>query len=148
MKHFLFLTLFILLLSSVSPHPIHADETVVDPPVVVEMVALDPCNPKAGSGIEPSKCINLSIGSVVATVVELFFVVAVVISLGFLIYGGIKWITSGGDKNAVSSARSTLIAAIVGLVIVFLSYVILNLVLIFLTGSGIADVTFNPLIPH
>lgn len=68
-------------------------------------------------------------GGVVATVITIAFVLAVVIALGFLVYGGIKWITSGGDKTAVEAARNTIVAAIVGLVIVFLSYFILNIVL-------------------
>lgn len=68
-------------------------------------------------------------GGVVATVITIAFVLAVVIALGFLVYGGIKWILSGGDKAAVESARNTIVAAVVGLVIVFLSYFILNIVL-------------------
>lgn len=68
-------------------------------------------------------------GNIVGRGVTLLFVVAIVIALGFLIYGGIKWITSGGDKAAVEAARNTIVAAIIGLVIVFLSYFILNIIL-------------------
>lgn len=68
-------------------------------------------------------------GNIVGRGVTLLFVVAIVIALGFLIYGGIKWITSGGDKAAVEAARNTIVAAVVGLVIVFLSYFILNIIL-------------------
>ena len=57
------------------------------------------------------------------------FIVAVIVALGFLIYGGIKWIISGGDKAGVEAARNTIVAAVVGLVIVFLSYFILNIIL-------------------
>ncbi|MEK7559024.1 MAG: hypothetical protein AAB521_01855 [Patescibacteria group bacterium] len=70
-----------------------------------------------------------SFGSVVSTLVSVLFVIAVVIALVFLIWGGIKWILSGGDKSAVESARNTIVAAVVGLIIVFLSYFILNIVL-------------------
>ncbi|MBI2442551.1 MAG: hypothetical protein HYV40_01425 [Candidatus Levybacteria bacterium] len=95
----------------------------------------------------PSYCIDASLGNFIGIAVEVFFVIAVIISLGFLVYGGIKWITSGGDKGNVEGARNTIIAAIVGLVLVFLSYVILNFVLTFLTGAGISQLNFNPLVP-
>lgn len=68
-------------------------------------------------------------GKIVGNVVTIAFIIAIVIALGFLVYGGIKWITSGGDKTAVEGARNTIVAAIVGLVIVFLAYFILNLIL-------------------
>lgn len=68
-------------------------------------------------------------GAIVGRIITIAFVLAIVIALGFLVYGGIKWITSGGDKTAVEGARNTIVAAIVGLVIVFLSYFILNIIL-------------------
>lgn len=79
-------------------------------------------------------------GGLVGTAITLLFVIAVVIALGFLVWGGIKWILSGGDKSAVEGARNTIVAAIVGLVIVFLSYFILNIVLRFfgITLSNLA----------
>ncbi|MCL4358014.1 pilin [Patescibacteria group bacterium] len=46
-----------------------------------------------------------------------------------LIYGAFKYITSGGESNSVSSAKNTLLYAIIGLVIVFLAQVIVHLVL-------------------
>ena len=70
-----------------------------------------------------------SFGNIVSTTVTVLFVIAVVIALGFLIYGGIKWIISGGDKTAVESARNTIVAAVVGLIIVFLAFFILNIIL-------------------
>lgn len=68
-------------------------------------------------------------GTVIGNVITIAFIIAIVIALAFLVYGGIKWITSGGDKTAVEAARNTIVASIVGLVIVFLSYFILNIVL-------------------
>ncbi|MBP6882610.1 MAG: hypothetical protein KBC15_03610 [Candidatus Levybacteria bacterium] len=54
---------------------------------------------------------------------------AALLALIFLIWGGFKWITSGGDKAKVEAARNTIIAAIVGLILALLSYVILSTVL-------------------
>jgi len=54
---------------------------------------------------------------------------AALLALIFLIWGGFKWITSGGDKAKVEAARNTIIAAIVGLIVAFLAYFILSIVL-------------------
>lgn len=68
-------------------------------------------------------------GNVIRNVIIAVLVVATLISLFFLIRGGVNWILSGGDKAKVTAARETLVAAIVGLIITFLAYFILNLVL-------------------
>ena len=67
------------------------------------------------------------------------FVIAAIIALLYLIYGAIKWIISEGDKQKVADARNHIIAALVGLIIVFLSYFILSLVL------GLFGVSFSSL---
>ena len=67
--------------------------------------------------------------------VSLLFVIGIVIAVAFLIYGGIKWVLSGGDKSAVESARNHIVAAIVGLVIVLSAFFILNIVFTILIGK-------------
>lgn len=88
-------------------------------------VDLNPCP----EGQFAALCNVTNFGNVVGFVVTIAFIIAVLIALGFLIWGGIKWITSGGDKAGVEAARNGIIAAIIGLIIVFLSFFILNLVL-------------------
>ena len=76
------------------------------------------CTGTAGGGA--------GLGKVVGAGVQLTFILATVLALGYLIYGGIRWITSGGDKTAVEGARNHIIAAIIGLAVIFLSFLILN----------------------
>ena len=94
---------------------------------------LNPCDSQvAGSALSAAcRVQNSTLGSIVGFVVTIPFVIAILIALFFLIYGGIKWITSGGDKAGVEAARNQIIAAVIGLIIVFLSFFILNLVLQF-----------------
>lgn len=47
----------------------------------------------------------------------------------YLIYGGVKWITSKGEKTEVEAARNHIIAAIVGLIVVVLAVFIVSIVL-------------------
>ncbi len=96
-------------------------------------------------GLTTCQASNLNISQALATVIQFLFVIAVILALGFLIYGGIRWITSGGDKTGVETARNTIVASIIGLIIVFLAYVIINLVLTFLTGGDISKITIPSL---
>ncbi len=87
-----------------------------------------------------------SFGTTVGSLVNLGFVIATLIALAYLVYGGVKWITSGGEKTDVEGARNHITAAIIGLVIVFLSYFILNFILTFFTGNGISNISI-PVLP-
>lgn len=70
-------------------------------------------------------------------VINAFFFIAIVAALVYLLWGGLNWILSGGDKEKIESARSRIIAAIVGLVLVVLAYFILDFVLELIGLGGI-----------
>jgi hypothetical protein len=71
------------------------------------------------------------LGGLIGSLVQLLFVIAILAALVFLVYGGFRWLVSGGDKGQVSAAREHIVAAIIGLVVIFLSYFILNILLTF-----------------
>lgn len=73
----------------------------------------------------------------VSNIITIMLIFGVIIALFFLIYGGIRWITSGGDKAKVEAARGTISAAIVGLLLAFLAFFFVNLILVLLTGKPI-----------
>lgn len=73
-----------------------------------------------------------NLGVVISYMVQLIFIVAGLATFLFLIWGGIEWITSGGDKTAVESAQKKIQAALLGLFIVFMSVAIMWLVQTFL----------------
>ena len=86
-----------------------------------------------------------NLGRVIAASVNFIFVLAVLLALGYLIWGAIKWITSEGNKEKVEEARNQIIAAIVGLVVIAMSYLVLNIVLgFFLPGSSLQNLQ----LPH
>ncbi|SRR3989344_5112306 len=70
---------------------------------------------------------NLTIGSLLGGFVNLILIVAAVIFFFILVIGGIRWITSGGDKANTETARNQITAALVGLVIVFAAWAIIKL---------------------
>jgi len=79
---------------------------------------------------------DLSIGGILTFIINAAFVIAAILTLIYLIWGGINWITSGGDSEAVGAARNRIIAALIGLIIVILAYFILDFVLSELIGVG------------
>lgn len=70
-----------------------------------------------------------SVNDIIATVINILSLVVGVVSVIMIIVGGLKYITSGGDSTAVSSAKNTILYAIVGLVVVVLAQVIVRFVL-------------------
>ena len=73
-----------------------------------------------------------TLNNVANTVVKYFSIIVGAIAVIMVIYGGFRYITSGGDSNNVSAAKNTLIYAIVGLLIV----VVAQLIVHFVIGSG------------
>jgi hypothetical protein len=104
--------------------------TFTIPAFALDNKSLNPCDNNTNDALKAA-CAGqgLSLGSVLGFVITIAFIIAILVALLFLIWGGIKWITSGGDKGGVEAARSQIIAAIIGLIIVFLAFFILNLVL-------------------
>lgn len=79
----------------------------------------------APSGI-PTEGLSGSGGKIISLGLALFLTVAIILALGFLVYGGLNWIMSEGDKTKVESARKTIIYAIIGLMICFLSFFVIQ----------------------
>ena len=66
--------------------------------------------------------------SIISKGITILFIVAIILTLYFLIWGGIQWITSAGDKTKIEAARKRLIYAVIGLVVVLLAFMIVNIV--------------------
>ncbi len=59
-----------------------------------------------------------SLGGILTFVIRLFFIVAGLAALFFLLLGALAWVTSGGSKDAVEGAQKKIIAAVVGVVLI------------------------------
>ncbi|MBI4100668.1 hypothetical protein HY439_02905 [Candidatus Microgenomates bacterium] len=71
---------------------------------------------------------NINFNSAIPGIIRLLLVVAFIVAFVFLIIGGIRWILSGGDKAAAESARGTLTAAVIGLIIVLAAWLIISVI--------------------
>lgn len=72
---------------------------------------------------------GVDINKVANEIVNVFSVIVGATAIIMIIYGGFRYITSGGDSGRVGTAKNTLIYAIVGLIIVALAQVIVHYVL-------------------
>ncbi len=59
-----------------------------------------------------------------------------IIAVIMLIIGGIKYVVSGGDSKKVTDAKNTVLYAIIGLIIAFLAFAIVNFVISALPSSS------------
>ena len=65
---------------------------------------------------------------VIKNVTNIMFFIIGAVSVIMLIYGGIRYTTSGGNTNSVTAAKNTVIYSIVGLVISIFAYAIVNFI--------------------
>lgn len=96
--------------------------------VVLPALAAPDANVNLCEGAMAGALCNITVGSAVTAGIQAILVVALVLAFIFLVYGGIKWIISGGDKAGTEAAKGTITAALIGLVIVFLAWAFLNLI--------------------
>ena len=62
-------------------------------------------------------------------VTNVILYIAGVVAVIMLIIGGIKYVVSGGDSKKVTDAKNTVLYAIIGLIICFLAFAIVNFVI-------------------
>src|SRR3990167_6961117 len=74
---------------------------------------------------------SITIAGLISAFVILVLIVAALVFFFMLVWGGIRYITSGGDKGQTEAARNQITAALIGLVIVFAAWAIINLIQIF-----------------
>ena len=92
-----------------------------------------------GSGLGSNIVNNYpNVGSLVAIILKNSFTVAGVILLGLIIFGGVSYIMAAGDgdQKKTAAAQETLTSALIGFLVVFLSYFIIQIVQV-ITGLKI-----------
>lgn len=98
------------------------------------------CDTSSAADLDASKGVNCAQGngtpavlfgegSIFTTIVNVLLFVIGAISVIMLIIGGIRYTVSAGDAGNVTAAKNTIMYAIIGLVIAFLAFAIVNWVL-------------------
>lgn len=76
------------------------------------------------------------LNNVIQSVIEILLFVVGIAAVISLIIGGIKYVVSGGDQQAVASAKNTIIYSIVGLIVAVVAYALVSFVFGEVSGSG------------
>ena len=85
----------------------------------------------ARSGVDQviSSGTSMTVGGIIKIIVDILLFVLGAVCVVMIVIGGIKYATSQGDQTAVSSAKNTILYAVVGLVVAIAAYAIVNFVL-------------------
>lgn len=89
------------------------------------LVANAQLEPLPGVGNLP----QMTFTEMVITIINYILYIVGIIALIFLIYGGITYIISGGNEDQIEKAKKIITFAIVGLIVVIISWVVINAVI-------------------
>lgn len=98
-------------------------------PVMVHAAPVDSaCEGLTATG---QKCSGGKAGftKIVKAVINVLSIIVGAVSVIMIIIGGFRYVVSAGDSNAISSAKNTILYAIVGLVIVLFAQIIVAFVI-------------------
>ena len=79
-------------------------------------------------GAPPTVATQQELGTSITTVINYFLGLLGLIAVAFLIYAGILMVTAGGNDEQVTKARKIIMYAVVGIVIILLSWTIVTFV--------------------
>lgn len=73
--------------------------------------------------------VGLSLMDVIGRIIQIAFGLAGLVALFYLILGGYNYITSGGDPERVEMAKVMITNAIIGMVVILVSYLLVDFIL-------------------
>ncbi len=93
--------------------------------------------PKKGGGALDDKGDDLAkfVWTIILNISTDIAILTGYVALGFIIFGGYKYITSAGEPGQVAIAKKTITNAVIGLVIALLATVITNTILVIIRGA-------------
>jgi hypothetical protein len=86
---------------------------------------LDVDNPNCDAGDDAAAKIN----SIIRRFINILSLIVGIVAVIMIIIGGLRYITSGGSDTGVTSAKNTILYAIIGLIIVALAQLLVRYVL-------------------
>ena len=80
-------------------------------------------------------CTDGSVASMFRLILNWALTIAFLAAVVYLIYGGFQYISSAGNTDQATKGRGTIVNAVIGIIIIVLSYTIVQIVYNFVTGS-------------
>lgn len=69
-----------------------------------------------------------NVGELFSDIIKIFIIISAVGAMVFIIIGGLKMVTGGGDPKKLASARNTIFYALIGLIVIALAFAIVQVV--------------------
>ena len=95
----------------------------------------DPCDPNLGPAVlEANNCPGTSeytdndVGNVVVSIGNAIIGIASVVAVIVIVIGGVRYVTSAGDAGKLEKAKSTILYAVISLIVCALAAVLVNFV--------------------
>ena len=88
---------------------------------------------------DPSMDVQCVLATLICRVFQLVFYIAGAIAALVIVVAGIKWIGSGDDPSARGQAKSTVVHAVIGLVIVLIAVFLVSWIVAGVTGASMAN---------
>lgn len=71
---------------------------------------------------------NTNLSTVFGSIIALVLLIAAIVAFFYLIVSGFQYITAGGEAEKATKARQGIINAIIGIVVILISYVVITYV--------------------
>jgi heme/copper-type cytochrome/quinol oxidase subunit 2 len=110
---------------------------VISPESVLAQGGLNEGLDAAGGG--EGLATNANANDIVVTIINIMLWLIGILAVIMLIFGGIKYATSAGDSNKVTSAKNTIMYSVIGLIIAIFAYGIVNFVVFRVGGIAITQ---------
>lgn len=85
--------------------------------------------------------VNASLGKLISTGIQIFFFIAALATLLYMLLGAFDWITSNGEKEKIAKAQNKIQSSAIGLVLIVVVLVVFNVIMGTVLGGkfGIQD---------
>ncbi len=91
-------------------------------------------NSCAGTGVRCEQ--NIDLPSLFKTIINYALGIAFFVAVIYLIYGGFLYITSAGNEESAEKGKNAIVYALIGIVVIVLSFVIVSAVYRFVANSN------------
>lgn len=88
------------------------------------------------SALNGVRCDTVGANDLIVKIINILLAVAFLVAVLFLIIGGFRYIASAGNEEAAEKGRNTIINALIGIVVIILSYVIVRVVSSAVSSGG------------
>jgi len=106
---------------------------------IIEFVTNVVVPPVQAAGWQPSG-VSGDANELIRRTLDLILIIVVVAAVVFIMFAGIQYVTSQGDAGKAKTAMASITNAIIGLVVAFAAYALIQLVMGQIVGKNIGEI--------